>query len=139
MMTNGKPNWLKRLREQLDSFVWDEPRNRDEIIFTCWAGMKTRHLDGRVDHLRFELIRLPNPLADSLRIRRHRIEARRGAFIPRAEGSHISVEKKVAARVFSVDVDICPCVAQWRVRVRNVPRAVVIYHAVRYRIIKRNR
>ena len=66
------------------------------------------------------------------------MDARRGFSIPFAKGPHELINNEIFACVSPVDVQVCPCIAHGCVCVADVPRAVVILHAMRHRVTEAN-
>ena len=62
------------------------------------------------------------------------MDACRSISIPFTERLHEPIDQWIFAGMSPVDVQVSPCITHRRVRVGDMPRAVVAVHAVRHRI-----
>ena len=66
------------------------------------------------------------------------MDARRGFSIPVTKSPHESIDDKIFACVSPVDIQVCPCITHGCVGIGDMPRAVVILHAMRHRVTEAN-
>ena len=66
------------------------------------------------------------------------MDAPGGFFIPFTKSLHELINNEIFACVSPVDVQVCPCIAHGCVGIGDMPRAVVILHAMRHRVTEAN-